>query len=65
MSISKILVVEDDDSVRMMLQEGLQRDGFEVVAASNVSDALGHIAAQNFDVLLWHTDRDWNEHDHD
>ena len=65
MSISKILVVEDDDSVRMMLQEGLRRDGFEVVAASNVPDALGHIAAQNFDVLLWHTDRDWNEHDHD
>ena len=52
MATSKILVVEDDDSVRMMLQEGLQRDGFEVVAASNVSDALGHIAAQNFDVLL-------------
>src|ERR1035441_4040009 len=36
----------------MMLQEGLQRDGFEVVAASNVRDALKHIAAETFDVLL-------------
>jgi ActR/RegA family two-component response regulator len=35
-----------------MLQEGLQRDGFEVVAASNVRDALRHIAAEPFDVLL-------------
>jgi len=35
-----------------MVQEGLQRDGFEVVAASNVSDALRHIATQKFDVLL-------------
>jgi CheY-like chemotaxis protein len=52
MSPHRILVVEDDDSVRLMLREGLQRDGFEVVAASNVPDALGHIASQPFDVLL-------------
>ncbi len=48
----KVLVVEDDDAVRMMLQEGLQRDGFEVVAASNVRDALLLISTQSFDVLL-------------
>jgi ActR/RegA family two-component response regulator len=36
----------------MMLQEGLQREGFEVVAASNVSAALKHIATEKFDVLL-------------
>ncbi|MGB9491826.1 MAG: response regulator, partial [Terriglobales bacterium] len=46
------LVVEDHESVSLMLQEGLQRDGFEVVTASNVRDALRHIAAQPFDVLL-------------
>jgi len=45
-------VVDDDEAVRMMVQEGLQRDGFEVVAASNVSDALRHIATEKFDVLL-------------
>src|ERR1700729_4631780 len=52
MPIAKVLIVEDDDAVRMMLQEGLQRDGFDVVAASNVRDALRLIATQPFDVLL-------------
>jgi DNA-binding response OmpR family regulator len=41
MPVAKILVVEDDESVRLMLQEGLERDGFKVVPASNVSDSLG------------------------
>jgi DNA-binding response OmpR family regulator len=48
----KALVVEDDDAVRMMLKEGLQRDGFDVVAASNVRDGLRLISTQSFDVLL-------------
>jgi DNA-binding response OmpR family regulator len=52
MATPKVLVVDDDDSVLMMLREGLQRDGFEVVTASNVRDALGHIASESFDVLL-------------
>src|SRR6202158_1173427 len=52
MTTHRVLVVEDDDAVRSMLQEGLQRDGFEVVAATTVRDALRHIAAETFDVLL-------------
>jgi DNA-binding response OmpR family regulator len=52
MTMPRVLVVDDDDGVRMMLQEGLQREGFEVVAASNVSAALKHIATEKFDVLL-------------
>jgi len=48
----RLLIVDDDDSVRLMLQEVFQRDGFEVVGASNVRDALRHIAAETFDVLL-------------
>jgi DNA-binding response OmpR family regulator len=48
----KVLIVEDDESVLMMLREGLRRDGFEVVTASTVRDALQHIAAEKFDVLL-------------
>jgi len=48
----RVLIVDDDDSVRLMLQEVFQRDGFEVVGASNVRDALRHIAAETFDVLL-------------
>src|SRR6266853_4141823 len=52
MTTPRVLVVDDDDAVRTMVQEGLQRDGFEVVAASNVSDALKHIATEKFDALL-------------
>jgi CheY-like chemotaxis protein len=48
----RVLVVDDDNAVLMMLQEGLKRDDFEVVAASNVKDALKHIASEKFDVLL-------------
>jgi CheY-like chemotaxis protein len=52
MATHRVPVVEDDESVRLMLYEGLQRDGFEVVVASNVRDALRLIATENFDVLL-------------
>ena len=52
MATPRVLVVEDDESVRLMLHEGLHRDGFEVVVASNVRDALQLIAAEAFDVLL-------------
>jgi CheY-like chemotaxis protein len=52
MTTHRVLVVEDDDSVRLMLHEGLHRDGFEVVLASNVRDALRLIATETFDVLL-------------
>jgi len=52
MTTPRVLVVDDDDAVREMVQAGLERDGFEVVTASNVSDALRHIATEHFDVLL-------------
>jgi len=52
MATCKVLVVEDDAAVRLMLREGLQRDEFEVVDASNVCDALKLIATEHFDVLL-------------
>jgi DNA-binding response OmpR family regulator len=52
MATPRVLVVEDDDAVRMMLQEGLHRDGFDVMGASNVRDALKLIATESFEVLL-------------
>ena len=52
MTTPRVLVVDDDDAVREMVQAGLERDGFEVVSVSNVSDALRHIATEHFDVLL-------------
>jgi len=50
--MSRVLLAEDDDAVREMLQTSLERDGFEVVAVANVCEALSRIAAENFDVLL-------------
>jgi DNA-binding response OmpR family regulator len=52
MTTPRVLIVDDDEAVRNMVDEGLRRDGFEVVTAANVSDALKHIATQKFDVLL-------------
>jgi CheY-like chemotaxis protein len=48
----RILLAEDDDAVRNMLQAALERDGFEVAAVANVRDALRCIATENFDALL-------------
>jgi CheY-like chemotaxis protein len=48
----RILLADDDDAVRHMLQVTLERDGFEVVAVANVCQALNRIATENFDVLL-------------
>jgi CheY-like chemotaxis protein len=52
MTTPRVLVVEDDEAVRMLLHEVLERDGFEVVVASNVRDALRLITRETFDVLL-------------
>ena len=50
--MSRILLAEDDSAVRSMLREALERDGFEVVAVSDVREALSRIATESFDVLL-------------
>ncbi len=48
----RVLLADDDDAVRHMLQVTLERDGYEVVAVASVSEALARIATENFDVLL-------------
>jgi DNA-binding response OmpR family regulator len=48
----RILLAEDDDAVREMLQAALERNGFDVVAVGSVRAALGCIATEHFDVLL-------------
>lgn len=39
-----ILVVEDEPIIRLMLTEALQEEGYRVLAASDVLEAIGHIA---------------------
>ena len=43
-SQSTILVVEDEPLIRLILIEALQDEGYRVLAASNVLEAIGHIA---------------------
>ena len=48
----RVLLADDDDAVGSMLQVVLERDGFEVVRAASVREALSRIATENFDVLV-------------
>jgi CheY-like chemotaxis protein len=49
---SRILLVDDDVELLTVTQVGLEKRGFEVVAATTVNDALGRISSEHFDVLL-------------
>ena len=48
----KVLLVDDDDAVRDMMTTTLERKGFEVVSAANVTEALKLITTESFDVLI-------------
>jgi DNA-binding response OmpR family regulator len=48
----KVLLVDDDDAVREMMTATLEHKGFEVVGATNVTDALKLITTKSFDVLI-------------
>jgi CheY-like chemotaxis protein len=52
MVIPRVLLADDDDVVRSMLQVALERDGFEVIAVASVKDAISRIAEGSFDVLI-------------
>ena len=49
---SRILFVDNDNDFREVMQTGLECHGFQVVAASSVDEALGHISSEKFDVLI-------------
>jgi ActR/RegA family two-component response regulator/PAS domain-containing protein len=51
-SVLKLLLVDDDDAVRITLGSVLKHHGFSVIAVSNVPDALELVSNQRFDVLL-------------
>ncbi len=49
---SRILLVDDNASILKLLAVVLENNGFEVVMASTVNDALKYIGTETFDVLL-------------
>jgi DNA-binding response OmpR family regulator len=51
-NVHRVLLVDDDSAVLAMMSQGLERKGFEVVAASSVTEALRRIATESFDVLI-------------
>jgi CheY-like chemotaxis protein len=52
MSTNKVLLVDDDEVVRLTLGGVLERSGFSVTCAANVVEALKHITSEPYDVLL-------------
>ena len=52
MPATRVLLVDDDEVLRSMMGGVLQHHGFEITAASSVSEALKHISSNVYDVLL-------------
>jgi DNA-binding response OmpR family regulator len=48
----RVLLVDDDEGVRTMMNLTLNAKGFDVVAAATVTSALKLIATESFDVLI-------------
>jgi len=50
--MAKILVAEDEGSVRAFVERALQSAGYDVVAVEDGGQALERLAAEPFDLLL-------------
>jgi ActR/RegA family two-component response regulator len=52
MAAAKVLLVNDDEAVRITLAEGLEQSGFAVSCATNLVEALTRISSESYDALL-------------
>lgn len=52
MTKQSILLVDDEDVLRLSLQTNLRREGFEVVSTENAETALTVLKHQSYDLLL-------------
>ena len=50
--MSKILIAEDEDSLRRFVARALVMDGHDVVEAADGAEALEHLESASFDLLL-------------
>jgi len=47
-----ILIVDDDEAIRELLKDYFKGFGYEVITASNGSEALTMISQHNFDCII-------------
>jgi DNA-binding response OmpR family regulator len=47
-----ILVVDDDEAIRTLLQEELEEEGYKVLIATNARDALKLVASEALDLVI-------------
>jgi two-component system, response regulator, stage 0 sporulation protein F len=47
-----ILVVDDDEAIRTLLQEELEDEGYKILIATNARDALKMVAAEPLDLVI-------------
>ncbi len=52
MSRKKILLVEDEESLRILYEEELQAEGYEVLSASNGKEALRRLEGESPDLII-------------
>jgi CheY-like chemotaxis protein len=50
--MARVLIAEDEDTLRALCARALRSDGHEVVTASDGSDALEALARGHFDLIL-------------
>lgn len=49
---AKILVIDDEESIRFTFERFLQDEGYEVITVKDYGDALGKVADSNFDLIF-------------
>jgi CheY-like chemotaxis protein len=52
MTVTKILLVDDDEVQNTIMRSLLEREGFDITVAGNVAEALKLISSERYDVLL-------------
>src|SRR6202046_131468 len=52
MAATKILLVDDDETLNIIMRRLLEREGFDITVACNVTEALQLISSKRYDVLL-------------
>ena len=50
--MKKILVVDDDDAIRKLINLELTEEGYQVLTASNAKDALEMVETEDLDLVI-------------